>query len=154
MEKNQESKSRFSGEKGVGLMEVIIGVLVTLIVGSILLHLLRMAYDMHKLKSTTSSIAHKLEVAREQAVNRRQDFSVIFEAERGRFGLDLNNNGKLDTIEADELPEGVGLSEDSIITFSRSGKLKAGLKEPEIIISNSRDARTITVSTLGAIDID
>ncbi|MCI0487506.1 MAG: hypothetical protein L0229_13005 [Blastocatellia bacterium] len=154
MEKYRKSNSRFGGEKGLGLMEVIVGVLVTLIVCSILLHLVRLGYEVHKLNSTTSGIADKLGVAREQAMNHRQDFSVIFEAESRRFGLDLNNNGRLDTIESDELPEGVGLLEDAIVTFSRSGNLKAGSKEPEIIISNSRDARTITVSSLGAIEID
>lgn len=135
-------------------MEVIVGILVMLIVSSILLHLIRLGYEMHKLNSATTVVAEKLGVAREQAMSQRQDFSVIFEAERKRFGWDRNNNGRLDSAEADELPEGVGISEDSMVTFTQTGRLKKGSKEPEIIISNTRNSRKITVSSLGAIDID
>ena len=141
-------------EAGVGMMEVIVGVLVALIVGSILLHLIRLGYEMHKLNMATRGIAEKLEVAREQAMSNRQDFSVIFEAEKKRFGLDRNYNGRLDSIEANEMPEGVVISEDATVTFTRTGRLSRDSKEPQIIISNSRDSRKITVSSLGIIDID
>ena len=154
MKKNLRSKTRSHTENGLGLMEVIVGILVMLIVSSILLHLIRLGYEMHKLNSATTVIAEKLGVAREQAMTQRQDFSVIFEAENKRFGWDRNNNGRLDSAEADELPEGVGIAEDSVVTFTQTGRLKKGSKEPEIIISNTRNSRKITVSSLGAIDID
>jgi len=141
-------------EAGLGLMEVIVGVLVTLIVGSILLHLIRLGYEMHKLNIATRGIAEKLGVAREQAMSNRQEFSVIFEAQKKRFGLDRNYNGRLDSIEANEMPEGVVISEDATVTFTRTGRLSRDSKEPQIIISNSRDSRKITVSSMGAIDID
>jgi hypothetical protein len=141
-------------DAGLGLMEVIVGVLVALIVGSILLHLGRMGVAMYRLNSTTGGIAQKLQVAREQALSRRASVSVIFNAKEKKFGLDRNGNGRLDSIEEEELPPGVDISEDLVVTFERSGSLVPGTKQTRIIISNSRDSRQVSVSESGTIEID
>src|SRR5262249_23647972 len=72
-------------DAGLGLMEVIVGVLVTLIVVSALLHLGRMGVAMYRLNSTTGGIAEKLTLAREKALSRHASVSVIFSAKENRF---------------------------------------------------------------------
>ncbi len=135
-------------------MEVIVGVLVTLIVCSIGLHLLKIGYELYKLNWTTRVVAEKLGVARELALGQNQSYTVLFDSVKGRYGLDHNCNGRLDSIEAEDLPTGITLSEDTSITFSRTGRLVKGSEEPKIIISNTRKSRTVSVSSLGAIDIE
>lgn len=135
-------------------MEAIVSVLVALIIGSVLLHLGRLGLAMYRLNSATSGIAEQLELARNQAVGRRASISVIFEATEKKFGLDRNGNGRLDNAEAEELPSGVDISEDAVVTFARSGNLAPGSKQPNIVISNTRHSRRVSVSKSGTIEID
>ncbi|HWP45313.1 MAG TPA: GspH/FimT family pseudopilin [Blastocatellia bacterium] len=135
-------------------MEVIVGSLLTLIIGSILLHFVRLGYAMYQLNSTTNYIAHELEKAREMAQVRNQNIGVIFQMQARRYGIDRNGNGKLEGAEAEELPEGVNISADSIVTFMRTGRLVLGSEEPQILISNTRNTRTVSVSSHGSIVID
>jgi len=146
--------SRHPSDAGIGLMEVIVGVLITLIVGSFLLRILSIGYEKYRLNMAITSIARELEAAREQAKERRQNVCVIFDSKEGHFGLDRNGNGKLDYNEFEELPEEAKLSEDAVVTFSRSGKLASGSKQPRIVISNTRSSRNVSVSSMGSIDID
>jgi hypothetical protein len=135
-------------------MEAIVGVLLGLIIASLVLHLGRMGLAMYKLNSTTGGITQELELARTQALTRRTNVSVIFQAKEKRYGLDRNANGRLDTFEAEDLPAGVAISEDATVTFSGSGYLAAGSKQPSIVISNTRDSRRVSVSKAGAIEVD
>ena len=135
-------------------MEAIVSVLVALIIGSILLHLGRLGIAMYRLNSATSGIAEQLQLARDQAVGRRASVSVFFDAKEKKFGLDRNGNGHLDNAEAEELPSGVDLSEDAVITFARSGNLAPGSKQPNIVISNTRNSRRVSVSKSGTVEID
>jgi hypothetical protein len=135
-------------------MEAIVGLLVALIVGSVILHLCRMGVQMYRLNSATGGIAQELELAREQAVSRRFSVSVIFNARDKLFGVDRNGNGRLDTVEAEELPAGVDISEDAVVTFARSGNLAPGSKQPNIVISDARHSRRVSVSKSGTIEID
>ena len=141
-------------EAGLGLMEAIVGLLVILIVGSILLHLGRMGFAMYRLNAATGGIAEELELAREQAIDRRATVSVIFDAKDKRFGLDRNGNGRLDSVEAEELPAGVEIAEDATVIFARSGNLAPGSKQPNIIISNTTKSRRVSVSKSGTVEID
>lgn len=135
-------------------MEVIVGLLVVLIVGSVLLHLGRMGFAMYRLNAATGGIAEELELAREQAIERRASISVIFDAKEERFGLDRNGNGRLDSVEAEELPAGVEIAEDAVVIFARSGNLAPGSKQPNIIISNTTKSRRVSVSKSGTVEID
>lgn len=141
-------------EAGLGLMEAIVGLLVILIVGSVLLHLGKTGFAMYRLNSATGGIAEELEVAREHAMERRTSVSVIFDAKDERFGLDRNGNGRLDSVEAEELPAGVEISEDAVVIFARSGNLAPGSKPPNIIISNTTKSRRVSVSKSGTVEID
>lgn len=141
-------------EAGLGLMEAIVGLLVVLIVGSVLLHLGRMGFAMYRLNAATGGIAEELEVAREQAIERRASVSVIFDAKEKRFGLDRNGNGRLDGVEAEDLPAGVEISEDATVIFARSGNLAPGSRQPNIIISNTSKSRRVSVSKAGIIEVD
>ena len=141
-------------EAGLGLMEAIVGLLVVLIVGSVLLHLGRMGFAMYRLNAATGGIAEELELARAQAVERRVSVSVIFDAKEERFGLDRNGNGRLDSMEAEELPAGVAISENAVVIFARSGNLAPGSKQPNIIISNTTKSRRVSVSKSGTVEID
>ena len=141
-------------EAGLGLMEAIVGVLVALIVGSVLLHLGRMGVAVYRINGATDGIAQQLEMARQQAISQRVNMNVIFHAKDRTFGVDRNGNGRLDAFETEELPVGVEISEDDVVTFSRSGKLVPGSKRPNIVISNTAKTRRVSVSSSGAIEID
>jgi Tfp pilus assembly protein FimT len=141
-------------EAGLGLMEVIVGLLVTMIVGSILLHLGRTGFSMYKLNSAVGGITEELDLARHQALTRRASVSVIFHANEKVFGIDRNGNGRLEAVEAEELPDGVVISEDVVVTFSRSGSLATGSNQPNIVISTTAKSRRVSVSKSGAIEID
>lgn len=145
---------RRCNEAGLGLMEAIVGLLVILIVGSVVLHLGKMGFSMYRLNAATGGIAEELEIAREQAIERRASVSVIFDARDERFGLDRNGNGRLDSVEAEDLPSGVEISEDAVVIFARSGNLAPGSKQPNIIISNTTKSRRVSVSKSGAVEID
>lgn len=148
------SKTGWRDEAGLGLMESFVAILLGLILASVLLHLGRMGVAMYKLNSTTGGIAQELELARTQALARRVNVSVIFEAKEKRFGVDRNCNGRLDNFEAEELPSGVDISEDSIVTFGKSGYLAPGSREPKIVVSNTRNSRRVSVSKSGIIEVD
>jgi hypothetical protein len=135
-------------------MEAIVGFLVTLIVCAVVVHLCRIGYARYKLSTATKGIAQQLERAREQAMSRRENVSVIFNAKANTFGLDRNGNGRLDSFEVEELPDSIKLSEDTVVTFSRKGSLASKSKEPRIMISNVRDTRSVSVSSMGAVDIE
>jgi hypothetical protein len=135
-------------------MEAIVSLLVILIVGSVVLHLGKMGFAMYRLNAATGGIAQELELAREQAIERRVSISVFFEAKEKRFGLDRNGNGRLDNVEAEELPSGVDISEDAVVIFARSGNLFPGSKQPDIIISNTTKSRRVSVSKSGVVEID
>jgi hypothetical protein len=139
---------------GLGLMEVIVGLMAALIVGSILLHLGRMGFAMYKLSAATEGIAEELEGARTQARERHMSISVIFKADERVFGVDRNGNGRLENVEKEELPEGVDISEDAVVTFARSGNLAPGSRQPNIVISNTAKSRRVSVSNSGTIEID
>ena len=135
-------------------MEAIVGSLVTLIIVAVAVHLCRIGYARYKLSSATQGVAERLEQARDQAMSKRENVSVIFNARANTFGLDRNGNGRLDSYEMEELPESIKLSEDATVTFSRRGTLAAKSKEPHIMISNVRDSRSVSVSSMGSIDIE
>lgn len=154
MSDRSRTTSSRSGEAGLGLMEAIVSLLVILIVGSVVLHLGKMGFAMYRLNAATGGIAQELELAREQAIERRVSISVFFEAKEKRFGLDRNGNGRLDNVEAEELPSGVEISEDAVVIFARSGNLFPGSKQPDIIISNTTKSRRVSVSKSGVVEID
>lgn len=141
-------------EAGLGLMEAIVSLLVVLIVGSVLLHLGRMGFAIYKVNAATGGIAEELELARGQAIEHRVTVSVIFDAKEKKFGLDRNGNGRLDNVEAEELPAGVEIAEDAVVIFARSGNLAPGSKQPNIIISNGSKSRRVSVSKAGVIEVD
>ena len=136
------------------MMEVIVGVLAALIIGAILVHLVRLGYAVYKLNNATNGVAQKLHLARDLAINGRQDITVIFDSEKNTFGIDRNQNRRLDPIEADEMPDGIALSGSEQVTFLRSGNLQKGSQQPQILISNARGSHSVSVSSLGGIAID
>jgi hypothetical protein len=119
-----------------------------------MLHLVRMGYAMYRLNSATKEIAQELEKARESAIARHQDVGVIFDAKSLRYGVDRNNNGRLESGEAADLPEGVRIAEDGHVVFTREGSLTKNSKEPRIQVSNTRDSRNVCVSSHGAVSIE
>jgi Tfp pilus assembly protein FimT len=141
-------------ETGLGLMEVIAGVLMALILGSVLLHFINLGWSMYRLNSATGEIAEELEKARETARTRNQQVGVVFDAQERRYGIDRNNNGRLEAAEAAELPAGISISGNTSVVFTRTGNLLKGSKEPNIVISNSRSTRNVSVSSLGSVEID
>ena len=99
-------------------------------------------------------IAEKLERAKDLAVSQSKDVSVLFDAKENKYGIDRNGNGRLESAELEEMPEGITLSQDGLVTFSRSGKPTKDSKEPSIVIRNTRDSKRVSVSSLGAVEIE
>ncbi len=142
------------GQVGRGLMEVIVGALIVLIVGSVFLHVIRLGWNMYRLNSATSVVAEMLNKARDSAMKDEKKISVIFDADQNKFGIDRNGNGKLDRNEAEDLPDGITISDASAICFLPSGALPPKSKPPRIVVSNNRDSRNVNVSSAGSIDIE
>lgn len=142
------------GERGLGLMEVIIGVLLGLILASGLLHVVRLGYALYQLNGATREVATELEKARATALAKNEAVGVIFDSEQKKFGIDKNGNGRLESGEAAELPEGVTIAQDGFVIFTESGSLSKKSKQPQIVISNTRNSRSVSVSSHGAIQID
>jgi uncharacterized membrane protein YcjF (UPF0283 family) len=134
-------------------MEAMVGTLAGLIVAAIVVYIGKSAYSLYQLNHATMTVADELKAAQNQAKNRGERCSVIFDATRAKFGVDRNGNGRLDNIEAEELPDGITLSEDAIVTFAKSGELVPNSRQPRITISNSKEARSVGVSSLGSIEI-
>ena len=149
-----DQTSCLSKEAGLGLMEVIVGVLATVIVGSILLNLGRTGFSMYRLNAAIGGITEELDLARQQAVANHESVSVIFSTKKNVFGMDRSGNNRLDAGEAEELPDGVEVSEDVVVTFASSGNLAPGSKQPNIVISNTTKSRHVSVSKSGVIEID
>jgi hypothetical protein len=134
-------------------MEAMVGVLGGLILAAVVLYIAHSAYDLYQLNNITRTVADELESAKTQAKNRGVPVSVIFDAERSKFGLDRNGDGKLSNMEAEALPEGVSLSASAVVTFAKSGELAPNSKQPRITISDNRNARSVSVSSLGSVEI-
>jgi len=147
-------KINSDGEVGRGLMEVIVGGLIVLIVGSVFLHVIRLGWNMYRLNSATSVVAEMLNRARDSAMKENRKVNVIFDADENKFGIDRNGNGKLDRNEAEEIPEGITISDASAISFLPTGALPPKAKPPRIVVSNNRDSRNVSVSSAGSIDIE
>lgn len=141
-------------EAGWGMMEIIVGILLAAIVGFISLHLINLGLAMYKLNAGAKGVAEKLETAKQMAVNQNKEVTVLFDSKENIFGIDRNGNGKLENAEAEEMPDGVTLSQDGQVIFSRAGRLMKDSKEPSIVIRNTRDSRRVSVSSMGAIEID
>lgn len=135
-------------------MEVIVGVLVTLILGSIFLHIIRLGYAMYRLNAASNAIAVELNRARQMAMSGNRMVSVIFDPEKNVFGIDRNSNGKLERAEAEDVPGEVSLIEGTSITFMPSGSPPSKSKKPSITISNTRGSRNISVSAMGFVEIE
>lgn len=144
----------FEGQSGVGLMEVIVGVLMVLILGSVFVHFARLGYAMYRLNSASTEIADQLNKARQLAIQRNQQVNVIFDHEQNRFGIDRNGNSKLERAEAEEIPEDINLKEGCTVSFMPSGGLPSKSNAPKVTIRNSRGSRNITVSSAGSIEIE
>jgi Tfp pilus assembly protein FimT len=136
------------------MMEVIVGILVVMIVGSIFVHVVRVGYQVYQLNSASGTVADELNKAREIAIKQNRKVSVVFDEEKNQYGIDLNGNGKLDGAEGEDMPEGISISDSAVITFLPSGSLPPKTKEPHINITNSRTSRSISVSALGAVSVE
>jgi hypothetical protein len=145
---------RDSAETGAGLMDMMVGGLIVLILGSILFHLFKLGYAMYRLNQASAVIAQQLNDARQLAIKANKTVSVIFDDQSTVFGIDRNGNGKLERYEAEEIPSGVMFSEAAEISFLPSGSPPATSKKPKITVSNSRGSRSISVSSLGSVEIE
>lgn len=135
-------------------MEVVVGVLVALILGSIFLHIIRLGYDLYRLNAASNAIAVELNRARQMAMTGNRMVSVIFDPEKNVFGIDRNSNGMLEHAEAEDVPGEVSLTEGTSISFMPTGSPPSNSKKPSITISNARGSRSISVSSMGFVEIE
>src|SRR5215471_19238689 len=143
-----------TGDAGRGLMEFIVGLLVLAIVSSVFLHVVRLGLAMYTLNAATSDVAQELKKAREIAIRENRKTTVIFDVDQNKYGIDRNGNGKLESGEAEDLPEGVAISDTTTISFMPSGNLPPKTKPPRITISNDRNSKKVSVSALGSVEIE
>lgn len=139
---------------GRGLMEVVVGILVILIVGSVFMHVVKLGIKMYTLNSTSGAVADELNRARQIAIKENRKITVIFDVQQNVYGIDLNGNGFLDGGEAEEMPDGLALSDSTSVTFMPSGSLPPKTQDPHIGISNSRNSRSVSVSSMGAVSVE
>src|SRR5215510_3443408 len=144
----------YDGSRGRGMMEVIVGILVVMIVGSLFVHVVRIGYQVYQLNGASGTVADQLNKAREIAIKQNRKVSVVFDVEKNQYGIDLNGNGKLDGAEGEDMPEGIAISDSAVIVFLPSGNLPPKTKDPHIVITNSRTSRSITVSAMGAVSVE
>jgi hypothetical protein len=142
------------GSAGRGMMEVIVGILVALVVGSIFVHVVKLGYAMYTLNSTTGDVAETLSHARQMAIKENRKVTVIFDVEKNTYGIDSNANGTLDPAESEDLPEGIELSESCAVVFMPSGTLPPKAKDPHILLSNTHKSRSVSVSSLGSVSVE
>jgi len=136
------------------MMEVIVGLLVVMIVGSLFVHVVRLGYQVYQLNSASGTVADQLKRAREIAIRQNRKINVVFDEEKNQYGIDLNGNGKLDGAEGEDMPEGIAISDSAVIVFLPSGSLPPKTKEPHIVLTNSRNSRSISVSAMGAVSVE
>jgi len=139
---------------GRGMMEVVVGLLVAVILGSIFVHVVKLGISMYSLNSTTGEVAEQLNRARALAMKENRKVSVFFDVEKNQYGIDLNGNGKLDSSESEELPEGIALTESCSVVFLPSGNLPAKAKLPNIAISTTHNQKNISVSSFGSVSVE
>lgn len=144
----------YDGSRGRGMMEVIVGILVVMIVGSLFVHIVRLGYQVYQLNSASGTVADELNKAREIAIRQNRKVSVVFDEEKNQYGIDLNGNGKLDGAEGEDMPEGISISDSAVVTFLPTGNLPPKTKDPRINITNSRTSRSISVSAMGAVSVE
>ncbi|HEY6331272.1 MAG TPA: hypothetical protein VI756_18245 [Blastocatellia bacterium] len=142
------------GMAGRGMMEVVVGLLVAVILGSIFIHVVKMGISMYTLNSTTGDVAEHLNRARSIAMSENRKVAVFFDVAKNVYGIDLNGNGRLDPGETEDLPEGIGLAEDCSVVFLPSGNLPPKAKLPQITISNTHNSKNISVSSFGTVSIE
>ncbi|HKF57601.1 MAG TPA: GspH/FimT family pseudopilin [Blastocatellia bacterium] len=150
----RRNSEAYDASRGRGMMEVIVGLLVVMIVGSLFVHIVRLGYQVYQLNSATGTVAEQLNKAREIAIRQNRKVSVVFDEEKNQYGIDLNGNGKLDGGEGEDMPEGIAISDSTVIVFLPSGGLPPKTKDPHIVITNSRNSRSISVSSMGAVSVE
>jgi hypothetical protein len=148
------SPTKAVSDAGRGMMEVVVGLLVAVIVGSIFIHIVKLGVSMYTLNSTSGEVADHLNRARSLAMTENRKVAVLFDVEKNVYGIDLNGNGKLDPAESEDLPEGIALTEDCAVVFLPSGNLPPKAKGPQIVLSNNRTSRSISVSSLGSVSVE
>src|SRR5262245_15703726 len=101
----RRASETYDGSRGRGMMEVIVGLLVVMIVGSLFVHVVRLGYQVYQLNSASGTVADQLKRAREIAIRQNRKINVVFDEEKNQYGIDLNGNGKLDGAEGEDMPE-------------------------------------------------
>ena len=150
----RSASETYDSSRGRGMMEVIVGLLVVMIVGSLFVHIVRLGYQVYELNTAGSTVADELNKARQIAIKQNRKVSVVFDEEKNQYGIDLNGNGKLDGAEGEDMPEGIAISDNAVIVFLPSGNLPPKTKDHHIVITNSRTSRSITVSAMGAVSVE
>lgn len=139
---------------GRSIMEVVVGLLVAVILGSVFVHIVKMGISMYSLNSTSGDVAAHLNRARSLAISENRKVTVFFDVDKNVYGIDLNGNGKLDPGESEDLPEGIALAENCSVVFLPTGNLPPKTKGPQIILSNNRNQKNISVSSMGTVSIE
>ena len=150
----RSTSETYDSSRGRGMMEVIVGILVVMIVGSLFVHVVRLGYQVYQLNGASGTVADQLNKAREIAIKQNRKVSVVFDVEKNQYGIDLNGNGKLDGAEGEDMPEGIAISDSAVIVFLPSGSLPPKTKEPRIVLTNNRNSRSISVSAMGAVSVE
>lgn len=139
--------------KGFSLFELTAVAVVVLALSAITVPGMYSVYNSYKLASTTQAISATLQSARARAMRDSKPVTVIFNASIHQFGIDENDNGRLEPEESFVVPEGISFKPYASITFMPNGELLPGVSAMAVTISNGSESRSINVLTDGQIEI-
>ncbi|HZS44521.1 MAG TPA: GspH/FimT family pseudopilin [Blastocatellia bacterium] len=139
--------------KGFSLFEVAAVAAVVLALSAITVPGMYSVYNSYRLSSTTQAVSATLQSARARAMRDNKPVTVIFNASIHQFGIDENDNGRLEPEESFVVPEGISFKPYASITFMPNGELPPGVTAMAVTISNNSESRSINVLPDGQTEI-
>ena len=139
--------------KGFSLFEVSTVAVVILALSAITVPGMYSIYSSYKLASTTQAISATLQSARARAVREEKPITVIFNATTKQFGIDENENGKLEASEAFQIPDGITFKPYVTVTYMPNGELPPGVGALAVTVSNGGESRSLNIMSSGQMEI-
>lgn len=141
------------GSKGFSLFEVSTVAVVILALSAVTVPGMYSVYNSYKLSSTTQAITATLQSARARAIRENRTLTVIFNASNRQFGIDENDNGRLEAEESFQVPQGITFKPYVTVTFMPNGELPPGVAALAVTLNNGSESRSLNILPLGQVEI-
>lgn len=143
----------FRVSRGFSLFEVSGVALVILAFSAVTVPGMYSVYNSYKLSSTTQALTAMLQSARTRAVREDRPVTVIFNATSRQFGIDENDNGRLEPDESFRIPAGITFKPYVTVTFMPNGELPPGVSAEAITVSSGAESRSLNILPTGDVEI-